>query len=149
MKKKANWGTGIFISYALFILLAILAAVYFMNQDVDLVTDDYYQQEIKYQDQIDKIQRTNSLPEKPAINFDGSKINLSFPESLLNKNVTGKIHFYRPSNPKLDFDLPLSLNNDGIQLVSTKKMETGFWRLKMYWTMEGNEYYSEKEIILN
>ena len=149
MKKKANWGTGIFISYALFILLAILAAVYFMNQDVDLVTDDYYQQEIKYQDQIDKIQRTNSLPEKPAINFDGSKINLSFPESLLNKNVTGKIHFYRPSNPALDFNIPMLLNNDGLQIITTNKMETGFWRLKLNWTMEGNEYYSEKEIILN
>ena len=149
MKKKANWGTGIFISYALFMLLAILAAVYFMNQDVDLVTDDYYQQEIKYQDQIDKIQRTNSLPEKPAINFDGSKINLSFPESLRNKNVTGKIHFYRPSNPALDFNIPMLLNNDGLQIITTEKMENGFWRLKLNWTMEGNEYYSEKEIILN
>jgi len=149
MKKKANWGTGIFISYVLFMGITILTAVYFMNQDVNLVTDDYYQQEIKYQDQIDKIERTNSLPENPVINFDGTGINLLFPASLLNKNVTGKIHFYRPSNPKLDFNIPLDLNNDGTQIISTKKLETGFWRLKMYWTMNGNEYYNEKEIIIN
>jgi len=149
MKKKANWGTGIFISYALFMFLAILAAVYFMNQEVDLVTDDYYQQEIKYQDQIDKIERTNALPEKPAIDFDGVGVKVSFPESLFKKNVTGKIHFYRPSNPAKDFDIPLNVNTEGFQLISTKKMETGFWRLKLNWKMEGNEYYSEKEIILN
>lgn len=149
MKKKINWGMGIFISYALFMVLVILTAVYFINQDVNLVTDDYYQQEIRYQDQIDKIQRTNSLLEKPAINFDGAGVNLSFPKSLIEKNVTGKIHFYRPSNPKLDFDIPLSLNSDGSQIISTKKFAAGFWRLKLNWTMEGNEYYNEKEIILN
>jgi len=130
-------------------VLAILTAVYFMNQDVNLVTDDYYQQEIKYQDQIDKIERTNALPEKPAIDFDGEGVKVSFPEALLIKNVIGKIHFYRPSNPKLDFDLPLSLSDDGVQIVSTKKMETGFWRLKMYWAMDGKDYYNEKEVIIN
>ena len=149
MKKKISWGTGIFISYSVFMVLTILTAVYFMNQDVNLVTDDYYQQEIKYQDQIDKIQRTNSLPEKPVIDFDGSGVSLSFPKSLIKKNVIGKIHFYRPSNPKLDFDIPLSLNSDGSQFVSTKRLASGFWRLKLYWSMGGNEYYNEKEVIIN
>ncbi|MCG6915274.1 FixH family protein, partial [bacterium BMS3Abin03] len=91
MKKKANWGTGIFISYSVFMLLTIITAVYFMNQDVSLVTDDYYQQELKYQDQIDKIERTNALSEKPAIDFDGLGVNISFPKLLIEKNVVGKI----------------------------------------------------------
>lgn len=149
MKKKISWGTGIFISYTAFIVLAILTAVYFMNQDVNLVTDDYYQQEIKYQDQIDKIERTNSLPEKPVIDFDGSGVSLSFSKSLIEKNVTGKIHFYRPSNPKLDFNIPLSLNENGTQFISTKQLTVGFWRLKLNWTMNGIKYYNEKDVIIN
>ena len=149
MKKKANWGTGILFSYVLFMGITILTTVYFMNQDVNLVTDDYYQQEIKYQDQIDKIERTNSLPEKPVIDFDGKGINLAFPNSLLNENVTGKIHFYRPSNPALDFEIPLSLNNDGSQFISTTQLASGFWRLKLNWTINGNEYYNKKEVIIN
>jgi nitrogen fixation protein FixH len=149
MKKKANWGTGIFISYVLFMGITILTAVYFMNQDVNLVIDDYYQQEIKYQDQIDKIERTNSLPEKPVIDFDRMGISLAFPNSLLNENVTGKIHFYRPSNPALDFEIPLRLNNDGSQFISTTQLTSGFWRLKLNWVMDGNEYYNEKEIIID
>ena len=149
MKKKINWGTGIFISYIAFMLLTILTAVYFMNQDVNLVTDDYYQQEIKYQDQIDKIERTNSLPEKPVIDFDGVRVKVLFPESLFKKNVTGQIHFYRPSNPKLDFNIPLSLNENGIQFISTKQLTAGFWRLKLNWTMNGVEYFNEKEVINN
>ncbi|MCG6959238.1 MAG: FixH family protein [Ignavibacteriaceae bacterium] len=149
MKKKANWGTGIFISYSVFMLLTIITAVYFMNQDVSLVTDDYYQQELKYQDQIDKIERTNALSEKPAIDFDGLGVNISFPKLLIEKNVVGKIHFYRPSDPGLDFALPISLNSEGIQLISTKQLAAGYWRLKLNWMMNGKEYYNEKAIIIN
>lgn len=149
MKKKANWGTGIFISYSVFMLLTIITAVYFMNQDVSLVTDDYYQQELKYQDQIDKIERTNALSEKPVIDFDGLGVNISFPKLLIEKNVVGKIHFYRPSDPGLDFALPISLNSEGIQLISTKQLAAGYWRLKLNWMMDGKEYYNEKAIIIN
>ena len=149
MKKKANWGTGIFISYSVFMLLTIITAVYFMNQDVSLVTDDYYQQELKYQDQIDKIERTNALSEKPTIDFDGLGVNISFPKLLIEKNVVGKIHFYRPSDPGLDFALPISLNSEGIQLISTKQLAAGYWRLKLNWMMNGKEYYNEKAIIIN
>jgi hypothetical protein len=120
-----------------------------MNQDVSLVTDDYYQQELKYQDQIDKIERTNALSEKPAIDFDGLGVNISFPKLLIEKNVVGKIHFYRPSDPGLDFALPISLNSEGIQLISTKQLAAGYWRLKLNWMMNGKEYYNEKAIIIN
>ena len=55
MKLQISWGTGIVIAFAIFMAVTVSTAVYMMNQDVNLVADDYYDQEIKYQQQIDRI----------------------------------------------------------------------------------------------
>ena len=146
MKKKINWnwGTGILIGIIIFIVITVTMTVIFMNQDVNLVTDKYYENSLKYQDEIEKQSRTNSLNEEVKINFNGQELSILFPEDYKNKNIGGEIYFYRPSNPSLDFKLPLLLNEMGIQIIPTQRLEKGFWRLKLNWTMDGNGYYNEK-----
>ena len=95
--------------------------VIFMTQDVSLVSDNYYEKSLSYQTEIDKQSRTNSLDEQVKINFNGEVINILFPSTYLDKNISGEIYFYRPSNPKLDFKLPLELNEEGNQIDSHKK----------------------------
>ena len=148
MKKKINWnwGTGIVIGIIIFILITVTMTVIFMNQDVNLVTDKYYENSLKYQDEIEKQSRTNSLNEEVKINFNGQELSILFPEDYKNKNIGGEIYFYRPSNPSLDFKLPLLLNEAGIQIIPTQRLEKGFWRLKLNWTMDGNGYYNERAI---
>lgn len=122
--------------------------VIFMTQDVSLVSDNYYEKSLSYQDEIDKQNRTISLDDRVMITYSGAEINISFPSEYLNKNISGEIYFYRPSNSHLDFKLPLDLNEEGNQLVSIAKLEKGFWRLKLNWEMDGNGYYSERAITI-
>ncbi len=54
--KKIDWGKGITIVIILFLIITIgqvLAIHYFI--DYDLVEEEYYEAEINYQDQINKI----------------------------------------------------------------------------------------------
>jgi hypothetical protein len=113
---------------------------------VNLVTDKYYEKSLKYQDEIDRQSRTNSLNEEVKINFNGQELTFLFPEDYKNKNISGEIYFYRPSNPKLDFKIPLLLNEASSQIIPTQRLEKGFWRLKLNWTMDGNGYCNEKAI---
>ena len=146
MKKKINWGTGILIRIIIFIVISITMTVIFMNQDVNLVTAKYYENSLKYQDEIDKQSRTNALDEEVKINFNGQELSIFFPKDYKEENINGEIYFYRPSNPKLDFKLPLLLSEAGIQIIPTQRLEKGFWRLKLNWMMGGNGYYNEKAI---
>ena len=75
-----------------------------------------------YQDEIDKQSRTKSLDEQVKINFNGEVINILFPSTYLDKNISGEIYFYRPSNPKLDFKLPLELSEEGNQIILSRKI---------------------------
>jgi len=146
MKAKLNWGTGILIGIIVFVIISISMTVIFMTQDVDLVADKYYENSLQYQVEIDKQSRTKSLDEQVKINFNGEIIDILFPSSYLSKNISGDIYFYRPSNSKLDFKLPLELNEEGNQLILVKNFEKGFWRLKLNWTMDGDGYYNERAI---
>ena len=145
---KMNWGTGILIGIIIFIVISVTMTVIFMNQDVNLVTDKYYENSLKYQDEIDKQSRTNALSEEVKINFDAQVINVLFPEDYQNKSISGEIYFYRPSDPTLDFKIPLLINAGGNQIIPTERLAKGYWRLKLNWTMNGNGYYNERAITI-
>ncbi|MCU0365550.1 MAG: FixH family protein [Ignavibacteriaceae bacterium] len=146
VKAKFNWGTGILIGIIVFVVISITMTVIFMTQDVSLVSDNYYEKSLSYQDEIDKQSRTNSLDEEVTINFNGQIINILFPVEYLNGNLSGEIYFYRPSDSKLDFKMPLDLNEEGNQMILVKNFEKGFWRVKLNWTMDGDGYYNERAI---
>lgn len=147
--KKISWGTGIAIGIIVFVIISITMTVIFMTQDVSLVSDNYYEKSLSYQEEIDKQSRTKSLDEEVKINFSGEAINILFPFTYLDKDLSGEIYFYRPSNPALDFKLPLHLGEDGNQIIPTQRLEKGFWRLKLNWTMDGNGYFNERAITIN
>ena len=144
-KSRINWGTGVVIGIIVFVVVSITMTIIFMTQDVSLVSDNYYEKSLSYQDEIDKQSRTKSLDEQVKINFNGELVNISLPSTYLNKDISGEIFFYRPSNPKLDFALPLQLV-EGIQIIPVERLEKGFWRIKLNWTMDGNGYYNERAI---
>jgi hypothetical protein len=146
--KKISWGTGIVIGIIAFVLISITMTVMFMTQDVDLVADKYYEKSLQYQDEIDKQSRTKSLDEEVTINFNEQVINILFPSKYLDKNISGEVYLYRPSNPELDFKMPLDLNDEGNQMILVKNFEKGFWRLKLNWVMDGNGYYNERAITI-
>ena len=149
MKQKFSWGTGIVIAFVIFMGGIITIAVYLMNQDVNLVADDYYDQEIKYQQQIDRIKRTKKLDTKNIITFNGTTVNVTIPISLLNRDLTGEIYFYRPSDENIDIKIPLHTDSLGVQVIPVSGLEKGSWTVKVNWLTGKKEYFVEKHIFIN
>jgi len=145
---RINWGTGIVIGIIVFVVISITMTVIFMMQDVDLVADKYYEKSLSYQVEIDKQSRTKSLDEQVKINFNGEIITISVPSNYISKDISGEIYFYRPSNPALDFKLPLQISTKESQIIPVERLEKGFWRLKLNWTMDGKGYYNERAITI-
>lgn len=120
-----------------------------MNQDVSLVTKDYYAKEIKYQEQIDKMKRTKELPEPLDINLEASAIKFSFPKLFKPNEVKGTIQFYRPSDKSKDFAVNVSLDSSYVQSINTVNLQKGLWKIQIDWNAKGNTYFNEKIIMTN
>jgi hypothetical protein len=148
-KSKFNWGTGILITIIVFMIITIGTVVFLMNQDVDLVASDYYNKGIQHQDQIDRVNRTNLMDEAVQINSENGFLRLVFPKSFAQKNFNGKIQFYRPSDSKKDFSIPISIDTSAQQIVSTQSLDKGYWTVKLNWTQDSIEFYKESSFVIN
>ncbi len=142
-----NWGVKIVIAFAIFCLSTIGMVIFFMNQKVDIVTDNYYEKELKYQEQIDRIARTKALKDTLKVENTGKELIIKFPN--IPDKIKGKdfIHMYRPSDQSMDVKIPITTDSSNSQIVSTERLQKGYWKIQINWTSGGKEYFHES--ILN
>jgi len=145
---KFNWGTGIFIVIVLFILAVVAFLIYVSNLDIKMVEDNYYDKELAYQDRIDKLNNTDSLPWKIYFKQEPGIIIIQFPQLDTVLTPAGTILFYRPSDPEKDFSFPLQLNDSSLQVIDITGINKGKWVIKLDWEMGGKEYYYEEEVFI-
>ena len=144
---KINWGTGIVIAFVLFISF-IGYFVVRMNIDTrtdhELVTDNYYEKELIYQQEIDAQKATIEAGVNPKVARVDEGLLITFSEQFEPNQVFGEVSLYRPSNQLLDFNLPIKLSNTHM-LIPDKKLVGGRWDLSITWTYKDKKFlYNEK-----
>jgi len=149
MKIKWNWGTGIAVFIAFFMLMNVVILIFAFGQKVDLVTVNYYEKELKYQEEIDAQQKTLQLPENVDVKYRDQVLSFQFPQSLIGKEMTGNIFLYRPSDSSKDVKIILQPDSTGRQVVPTKQLIKGLWKIKIKWASNNISYLDEKTIFLN
>jgi len=149
-KKKSPWPLGITIVYGSFVLFLLAWLLYATSRKVDLVTPDYYAQQIKYQEYIDKMERTKALGRTPGLQYEKKNKQLKLTFSKEDTSLAqGIITLFRPSNAALDFQEDLRLDENGVQLVSFSRREKGLWRLKVDWQHGENLFYHEEAFVVH
>lgn len=146
---KFDWGKGILYTIVIFLVVVIGTVLFTFTVDVNLVSDDYYEKEIKYQDQIDKIERTKNLPRNINVNTNESKIVLNYPKLFPPESISGEIHLYRPADKNSDIAFNVLPDSTHSQLLTTEFLQKGMWKIKINWQVEGVEYFTEKIIMVN
>jgi len=145
---KINWGTGIVIAFALFmsfILYFVFKVQSDSKYDNELVVEDYYKQELAYTKQMDKEQNAQNMSVKVLISRVEEGIAIDFPKELDITKIKGKVSLYRPSNQKLDFEVPISLSSPHL-LIPKSNLVGGLWGISIDWNYEGKEYLKREEI---
>jgi len=146
---RINWGVRIAVLYISFVIMIIAMVIFSLTRDIPLVNDNYYEEEIKYQQQIDRFKRTKKLSEEVKYQQIEGGLIIRFPKEIDVKNIKGDILLYRPSDEKKDFKLSLNPDDEREQIINITKLDKGFWRIKLNWMMNGVEYYDESQFYLN
>ena len=145
---KINWGTGIvlaFIGFISFIMYFIITMNVDKKYEHDLVTEDYYAEELDYQNDINKLENSKKLSENISYNKTEEGLVIYFPNNLDPVKITGKVFLYRPSNKQLDFDTAISLSKPYL-LIPDKRLVDGRWNIKIDWQYNGNSYLFKESI---
>ena len=147
--KKNIWPIAIIVYFIVFITGIVTWVSFAMRHDDQLVRPDYYEHEIKYQDQIDRVARTGALTTKAAISYqpDETAIVVQVPAEMRQK-LEGNIQLYRPSDARLDQRIALAPEADGTQRINVKELKAGHWKVRVNWKVDAQEYFLEKTIVL-
>ena len=148
---KINWGTGIVIAFALFmtfILYFVFKVQSDSKYDNELVVEEYYKHDVHFGDEMVRIQHAHDLAQKPIITNTPEGITIVFPVVFVPKNIKGNVSLYRPSNKKLDFEVPISLSNSTL-LIPKKSLVGGRWDINMEWQYGGKSYLTKETVYIN
>jgi len=134
-----NWGVGIVIVYILFVVGMLTLVFKSRSQKIDLVTENYYQQELAYQEEIDAKQRVEDSGCMPVIHKISNQYQIEIPDSK-GSAIQGDLLAYCPSNKKGDRLISLPKTDDGGWLLDLEHLEASQYLLKLHWSKEGEIY---------
>jgi len=139
-----NWGKSIVLVFVLFAGFIGTMVFWMTRQRVDLVREDYYQNEIAYQRHIERISRTARLKAPVIMTYQAAeeRVDLELPE-LFRK---GEVTFYRPSDRLKDGHV--SLRAEHRQRVSTARLAKGYWKVQINWSDGRADYFTEKDLFV-
>ncbi len=139
---KFNWGTGIvlaFVAFIAFIMYFVVLSTRDPASNHDLVTEDYYRKELKYQEDLDAARNLEEFEGGVTATITDKGLEIEFPGFMDPEKIRGTVSLYRPSNKQLDFETPIQISNKHL-LIPKSRLLDGRWDIRVYWTYEGKPY---------
>ncbi len=149
MKLKWNWGTGIVVFIIFFLLMNVVVIIFAFGQKVELVTPNYYEKELKYQEEIDARQKTLQLTENVEVKYQSNLLLIQLPKNFSGKELDGIILLYRPDDSSKDLKIDLKSDSTGAQRFDVSRLAKGYWKVKIKWSLDSVSYSDEKSIFIN
>ena len=142
------------VSIIAFFTVAILGCVTFVTfcsqHPADLISPNYYEDEVRYQAQIDRMKLTQQQAAGASVSYDAATkhIKLSLGSDKSGSKASGQILLYRPSALNQDRQLKLNLNTQGEQIVDGASLLPGLWRVRVSWAVDQKQYFIDQQIVV-
>ena len=128
-----------FAAFIAFILYFVVLSTRDPASNHDLVTEDYYRKELKYQEDLDAARNLEEIEGGVTARITDKGLEIVFPEIMDPEKIIGTVSLYRPSNKQLDFETPIQVSNKQL-LIPKSRLLDGRWDIRVYWTYEGKPY---------
>lgn len=138
-----GWGWRITILYSAFVVFMIGLVILAVKQDFHLVADDYYAQELAYQDRIDQMTNAQEDGQHFLLESNADNYRIAFQQQVSDVNV----QFFRPSDDEGDVTLEESGLIDAVN-VKGERLMRGRYLVKAAWTANGKRYYQETPLFV-
>ena len=149
MKTTRNlWPLGIILTFVIFISGTACLIVLAATHSTDLVNDNYYEQELRFQTHLDGLNRANQLAQPASVKYDAASKHIAFtlPPQHVNHSTSGSIELYRPSAAGLDRQIEFKPDASGAQVLDASDLQSGLWKVRVTWTVDGQEFCLDQKI---
>lgn len=142
---KISWGYKIMFVYLFFVAGIVFLVFKATNEKFDLVTKNYYDEELKYQQVIDNATNAAKLSAPVTVEKKEGKLSIRFPEEMKDKKKVVDFYLYYPADAKKDFRKTIELYDVEFSQDLPAGIK-GMYQLKLLWDTENVKYYHEQKI---
>lgn len=146
--KNLNWGHGLMIALGSFIIFILFLIFIFPmgKQNAEMISNNYYEEELQYQDIIDAKNNAAKLEKTPTYKATSEGILISFPETI--KVDEDKVNFilFRTEDSNLDVKKEVILQHN-LFLIPAKVISKGSYTLKLKWKADKKPYQVDYDIL--
>jgi len=135
-----SWANSIILAFVFFVGFILYMVYGSFQENIDLVAEDYYQQEIAYQNVIDKEANYKKLGKQISITESQDQIQIVLPHGE-EATISGKVYFFRPSDKINDVTYPIATSTT---VLSKEDLIKGLYLIKVSWEVAGIPYYYEQ-----
>lgn len=146
--KNLNWGHGLAIALGCFMLFILFLIFIFPmgKQNAEMISNNYYEEELKYQDIIDAKNNAAKLEKTPTYKATTEGLLITFPQTIkVDENVANFILF-RTEDSNLDVKKEVTLQHN-LFLIPAKVISKGSYTLKLKWTENKKPYQVDYDIL--
>jgi hypothetical protein len=144
-----NWGHKLTIGFMAFATMIIYLVVQSMHTKYDLVSKEYYKEELNYQQVIDGTSRANQLSSRATVTQTNDQLIIELPAEMKQKAITGSLLFYSADNAQKDKTIPLQVDGNGMQTIDSRAFIPGNYTAKIRWESNGEQYYTEVAVTIH
>lgn len=151
MFKNFSWGHGVVLALGSFIAFILFLIFVFSRgmQNSELISDNYYQDELTYQEVIDAKNNADQLPEKPLYQRTGEGITITFPNSAAPDDQQVDFDLFRTDDSNLDVQKKISLNSQKKFTIPKQVIVAGSYTLKLKWQKNKKPYQVDYDVLWN
>lgn len=146
---QISWGTKIAALYIGFVCLIIGLVTATFWHPSQLVTKDYYQQELSYNQRMQEQQAAAKLSERLKVELGTDNLQLQFPAEFKDQKIDGQIYFYSVADVKRDRHFPVQQLMGGNWQIARAEIPKGKYKVQVEWTAAGNSYFETQDVQLN
>ncbi|MCD9853970.1 FixH family protein [Epilithonimonas sp. JDS] len=146
--KNLNWGHGLMIALGCFILFILFLIFIFPmgKQNAEMISNNYYEEELKYQDVIDAKNNAAKLEKTPTYKITSEGLLITFPETIKVDENTVNFVLFRTEDSNLDVKKEVTLQHN-LFLIPAKVISKGSYTLKLKWTENKKPYQVDYDIL--
>lgn len=149
MFKKFSWAHGVALALGLFIafILFMVFGFTYGQQTSELVSNDYYGDELVYQDVIDAKRNAEKLPEIPTYKELAEGMKITFPAAVSPEDKHVKFELFRTDDANLDVKKEVDLDAGNEILIPKQVISKGSYTLKIKWSHDKKPYQVDYDVL--
>lgn len=148
MTIKIGWGWKVGLLYSSFVAMMIVLVIASSRQEFDLVSKDYYKDEISYQQVLDANRNQAGLSGTLTISVNDATVKIVFPAEFAGKPISGKIFFYSIVQNDWDKTFPIVATDNAV-VIDRTLLQHANYKVKINYTVDDKDYYLENDLNLS